>query len=210
MRINRTDSALCVLMFASLVGAHLMNADNILSDLRFLPMLAPLLFFVFPLCLAFRNGIASAQDQLSGTAAGSSWTAFGNVMWHRVYLWLVLWIMYFVILDVCLEDVICGYKLTLSVSSMGLILGMVAGCFAWAPRCNRLWTLALLTELTAVPAFVLLFFLGAFVLDVLGLGGYMGLGIAIYVPFIAFGCLLAAAVLAWIWAWRHGDAWFRT
>ena len=56
---------------------------------------------------------------------------------------------------------------------------------------------------------ILLCFLGAFALNVLGLGGYMGLGIVVYSPFIATGCLLLAAIISWFWAWRRGDAWFR-
>ena len=209
MRITKTDIVLCAIMFASLVVLHVTAEHSLLGGLIALPAFAPSFFFVFPLCQAFLDGIASSHDLMHGTARGSPWKSFGKVLWRRMCLWLPLWIVYFVVLELYLENVVGGGNWIASVSSMGLVLGMVAACFVWAPRCKKLWTLALLTGLTAVPAFVLFLFLGALALNILGLGGYMGLGIVIYSPFIASGCLLVAAIVSWFWAWRRGDAWFR-
>ena len=205
MRITKTDSVLSAIMFASLVGAHVMRANGLI----FVAMLAPSFFFVFPLCQAFQKGIASAREHMHGTAAGSPWREFGKVIWPRLGHWFVLWMVYFAVVEVYLETVVGGLNWSLSVSNAGLVLGTIAACFIWAPRCENLWTLALATGLTVVPAFILFLFLGALALNILGLGGYMGLGIVIYSPFIASGCLLVAAIVSWFWAWRRGDAWFR-
>ena len=205
MRITKTDSVLSAIMFASLVGAHVMRANGLI----FVAMLAPSFFFVFPLSQAFQKGIASAREHMHGTAAGSPWREFGKVIWPRLGHWFVLWMVYFAVVEVYLETVVGGLNWSLSVSNAGLVLGTIAACFIWAPRCENLWTLALATGLTVVPAFILFLFLGALALNILGLGGYMGLGIVIYSPFIASGCLLVAAIISSFWARCRGGAWFR-
>ena len=209
MRITKTDSALAAIMFASLVGAHALREHPVLAEFLVPALLAPSFFFVLPLCQTFRKGIAAARDHIHETATGSPWREFGKVICPRLGHWPVLWMVYFAVVEVYLETVVGGLNWSLSVSNAGLVLGMIGACFIWAPRCENLWTLALATSLTVVPAFILFLFLGALALNILGLGGYMGLGIVIYSPFIASGCLLVAAIVSWFWAWRRGDAWFR-
>jgi hypothetical protein len=205
MRITKTDVVLSAIMFASLVVLHVMRENGLI----FVAMLAPSFFFVFPLCQAFQKGITSARDHIRGTAAGSPWKEFGKVIWPRLAHWFVLWMVYFAVVEVYLETVIGGLNWIASVSNAGLVLGMIGACFIWAPRCENLWTLALATGLTVVPAFSLFLFLGAIVLEVFGLGGYMGLGIVIYSPFVASGCLFVAAIVSSLWARCRGNTWFR-
>jgi hypothetical protein len=184
------------------------------ADCLFVPLSVPPVLFALSLSQAFLKGIAAARDRMDGTVAEPRWTAFGESMWPRLRLWLLLWLVYFAAVEVGIYAFIHIFEFLVSVSSAGVILGMVAACFVWAPRCAKPWKLALLTLLTAAPAFVLFFVLGTLLLDSLGLKRLQGLAGALdillfYAPCIASGCLLVVAVLAGSWARHRGDAWFR-
>lgn len=209
MRMTKSDRFLCAVMLASLIAAHVARQCGSGDEFFFLLLLFPALFFAFPLCRVFSNGIAAARDQMRASAAGSPWKAFDAVLRPRLGRWLVLWIGYFVVLELCLLVAVGGMYLTTSIVGTGQILGMIAACFLWAPRCRKLWTLVLLTALTSVPALILLVFLGAVVLDFLAPKVDVILGVFLYSPLIAAGCLFVAAVVSCWWALLRGNAWFR-
>jgi hypothetical protein len=50
-----------------------------LGGLIALPAFAPSFLFLFPLCQAFLDGIASSHALMHGTAPGSPWKSFGKV-----------------------------------------------------------------------------------------------------------------------------------
>lgn len=211
-RHMRTDIALYLLVIASMIASfaelHVLGPRAFLGPLLALPPLTVPFFFLLPLCQAFLNGIAAARDSMRGGSGRSARERFRRVLLPRVCLWLALWAVYFVVLEVYMELVVGGANVIISASCGGLVLGMVASCFVWAPRCTKLWTLALLTVLTALSGFILFCFLGGAIIALLGLGGYMGLGI-LAAPLVASMFLLLAIIGVWLSARLRGDAWFR-
>jgi hypothetical protein len=212
-RHMRTDIALCLLVTASMIASfaelHVLGPRAFFGGFFALPPLTVPFFFLLLLCQAFLNGIAAARDSMRGGSSRSARERFRRVLLPRVFLWLALWAVYFVVLEVYMELVVGGGNLMASASCGGLVLGMVASCFVWAPRCTKLWTLVLLTVLTALPGFVLFCYLGGAIIASLGLGGYMGLGVIAYAPLVASMFLLLATICAWLSARLRGDAWFR-
>ena len=199
-----TEIALGVVMVISLVVLCAMGDAEILAP----PPLVVAVFFVIPLCQAFLRAVACGREAMT-TGDGSPWATFRRVLWPRGRLWLALWAAYFIVLEVYMGLVLGGGSLMTSASCGGLVLGMVASCFIWAPRCRKLWTLALLTVSTALPGFILFCILGGAIVTSVGLGGYMGLGAVVYAPLVASVFLLLGAICVWRWARRRGDAWFR-
>jgi len=199
-----TEIALCVLMVVSLVVLHAMGG----AELLVVPPLVVSAFFVIPLCQAFLRGVACGREAIT-TGNGPPRTAFWKVLWPRGCIWLALWAVYFIALEVYMGLVLGGGSLMTSASCGGLVLGMVASCFVWAPRCRKLWTLAVLTVLTALPGLILFCILGGAIIASLGLGGYMGLEAVVYAPLVASVFLLLGAICVWVWARLRGDAWFR-
>ena len=86
---------------------------------------------------------------------------------------------------------------------------MVATCFLWAPTCEKPWTLALLSLFTPLLFGALLLGASLFVVALLGMGGYMGLGFVILPPLVTSVGLLIGAIVILVRAWRKGDAWFQ-
>lgn len=102
----------------------------------------------------------------------------------------------------------------MSLPSVGVILLLAASCFVWAPRCRKLWKLALLTLMTVAFVFTLfsvLSYVVVLLLDTLELLdlGYMGMGLLVFPPLVASVLSIVGALCALIWARRKGDAWFR-
>ncbi len=157
-RHMRTDIALYLLVIASMIASfaelHVLGPRAFLGALLALPPLTVPFFFLLPLCQAFLNGIAAARDSIRGGSGRSARERFRRVLLPHVFLWLALWAVYFVALGV-----VGGGNLIVSTCCGGLVLGMVASCSVWAPRCTKLWNLALLTVLTALPVFILFCFL---------------------------------------------------
>ncbi len=208
---RRTEILLAAIMLVSLAVFHVTAEYEyaMLGGLAALPLLVPSLYFAFPLSQAFLSGVAAGRDQTGETRAASPWGAFAKVLGGRMLLWIPLWIAYIVVVEMYLELIVAGGNMVVSVSNAALMLGMAGACFIWAPRCRQLWTLSLLAVVTALPAYVLLFILGAIVLDALGYGGYMGLGLVVGTPFVILGCLFVASFVLGFWAWCRGDKWFR-
>ena len=209
MNITRSDILLAAVMLVSLAVCHVSVEYLMVDEAALLLLFVPSLYFAFPLSQAFLSGVAAGRDQTGETGAASPWGAFVKVLGRRMLLWFPLWIAYIVAVELYLEVIVGGGNMVVSVSNAALMLGMAGACFIWAPRCRQLWTLSLLAILTALPAYVLLFCLGASVLDALGYGGYMGLGLLIHTPFVILGCLFVASFVLGIRAWHRGDAWFR-
>lgn len=212
-RHMRTQIALCLLLIASMIASlaelHVLGPRAFSGGVLFaLPPVTVPFFFLLPLCQAFLNGITAARNSMRGGSSRSARERFRRVLLPRVLLWLALWAFYFVVLEVYMELAVGGGNLIVSAFCGGLVLGMVASCFVWAPRCTKLWTLALLTVLTALPGFILCCYLGIVILASLGLGGYMGLGLLRF-PLVASILLLLATIGVWLWARLRGDAWFR-
>jgi len=159
----RTNIALHLLLIASMIVSfaelHVLGPRALLGGFFALPPLTVPFFFLLPLCRAFLYGIAAARDSMRGGSSRSARKRFRRVMLPHVFVWLTLWAVYFVVLGVYMEFVVGSGNLIVSTCCGGLVLGMVASCFVWAPRCAKLWTLALLTVLTALPVFILFCFL---------------------------------------------------
>ena len=199
-----TEIALCVVMVLSLVVLHAMGGAELLTA----PPLVVAALFVIPLCRAFLRGVASGREAMAN-GASSPRASFRRVVWPRGCVWLVLWAVYFVALEVYMGLILGGGSLMTSASCGGLVLAMVASCFVWAPRCRKLWALVLLTLLTALLGMIFFCILGATIIDALGLGGYMGLGVVVGAPLVASAFLLVVTICLWLWARLRGDAWFR-
>jgi HEAT repeat protein len=209
MRIAKTDLVFCASLLLSFVLFHLARKLSLLGDLAILPMIIPAFMFVFPLCQAFLQGIAAGHEQIRGTASRSAWWAFLSKVWRRAVGWLGLWISFFIAVEVYAYLVVGGGGGFVSALNAGFVLATAALCFFWAPRCQKLWTLSVLTMFTILPTYFLLFCLGASVVDALGYGGYMGLGTLFGAPYVALGCSLLLNVAMGFWSWTRGDAWFR-
>ena len=212
-RHMRTDIALYLLVIASMIASflelHVLGPRAFLGGLFALPPVTVLFFFLLPLCQAFLNGIAAARDSMRGGSGRSARERFRRVLLPHVFIWLVLWSVYFVVLEAYLFKVVGGGNLIVSVPSAGLVLLMVASCFIWAPRCKKLWPLVLLTFLTPLIAFPLAYIPAFAFVYFFGPRGYMDLGLVMIPPLIASLFLVVAAIVTWIRTKRKGDAWFR-
>ena len=106
-----------------------------------MPMIIPVFMFVFPLCQAFSQGIAAGHEQIRAASSGSPRKASRKRAWRRAMRWLGLWIGFFIVVEVYAHLVVGGGGGFFSALNAGVVLGMVAVCFFWVPRCQKLWTL---------------------------------------------------------------------
>jgi len=209
MSIAKTDIALCMAMVVSLVLLHVMGEHGLAGGLFAVPPIALPFFFALPLCQAFLRGIASARDSMRDTTGESPGTVFRNELRPRFRIWLVLWGVYFVILEGYLYKVAGGGSVIVSVPCATMVLLMVTSCFIWSPRCTKLWSLVLLTSLTPPIAFLLAYIPAFAFVYLFGPRGYMDLGLVTIPPLIASLFLVVAVIVTWIRTKRKGNAWFR-
>jgi hypothetical protein len=213
-RHMRTDVALYLLVIASMIASfaelHVLGRRAFLGGFFALPPLTVPFFFLLPLCQAFLNGIGAAREAIRGGSSRWARERFRCVLLPRVFLWLALWAVYFVGLNAYFfKASVVGYLIMLVVPIAGVVLIMVGSCFIWAPRCKKLWTLALLTFVTPLIVFPLAYIPTLAFVYRFAPRGYYGLGLAVYPPLIAYLFLVVAGIGAWLWARRKGDVWFR-
>jgi len=205
MKIKKADIVFVAVTLIALLAFALRMESRLVRILIVVPMIAPSFFFVFALCEAFQDGIASAQRGFQEATGGSPWLSFGKVLGRRARLWLPLWAIFFIAFQPWRNEL----SLCMCISIAGIVWGSAAACFVWAPLCKKVWTLSLLTLLTLGVACGALLGVSMLVIEAMGMGGYMGLGHLFYAPALASGCLLLAAIVAGGWAWWQGNEWFR-
>ena len=218
MTIFKTDVAFLAMTFVSMGVLHVIKQDTVLggrSEWPFavLPVLFMMFLFLAPLCQGFSLGIAHARDSVSDPASVSTTARFRRMVRPRIGCWLVIWTAYLIVLDLYVAKVVGVRGLLVSLPSAGLVLLMTASCLVWAPRCRKLRTLALLTLLTPLVAFILSGFIAfkiTWLLSSLGvIQWYSGLEFLVLPPLITSGLLFVTAIGAWFWVRRKGDAWLR-
>ena len=117
-------------------------------------VLAATLYFAVPLSDEFLKGKTSVRSSGNDQLTKSSKSVFQESIRSRKSLWIVLWLLYYVSLEVILFRKVGGLPFIFTVPSLGLVLSMVPICLLLLQRVSGLWKLALLTS--AIPTGLLL------------------------------------------------------
>ncbi|MHC4857293.1 MAG: TlpA family protein disulfide reductase [Planctomycetota bacterium] len=209
LKIVKSDVVLCLVMCISLILMHIIGEAAIIGGLfAIFPFIVPL-YFVFPLCGSFFQGIAEARNSSLNNSARSPTQVFRNSLRPRLCLWVALWTIYFVALEIYLYRVVGGGNLVVSVPSIALILMMSASCQLWAPRCKKLYTLILLTLFTPPLVLFLFYALSFGFVFCFGPHGYMGLGLVTVPPLLSSILTVIAVVVMWVRVRIQGDNWLQ-
>jgi hypothetical protein len=194
-------------MVASIVELHFFGKHALYGSFLTVPPITVAFFFLLPLCQSFLDGVAAGREALQGTSGIRAWQAFRRVLFPRSILWLALWVIYLIGLELFMEHKFGGGNWITSGLCASLVLGMFASCFVWARRCKQLSALCLLTVISSFAVVAVFIAAAVWLIAVVDGGGYMGLGY-LFAPVVAAGFLLIFAAVCTRYAVRKGDAWF--
>jgi len=139
---------------------------------------------------------------------GSARQRFWDVVRPRFFRWLGLWLAFYFLLETVLWFA-GGFHLILSLSSAGLVAFMVpCGLFSLSWTRSRAGIAGACLGITMVGC-VLLWALTYFVVDNLGMGGYMDIGLLTLPPLVTGGVMILLGIRMAIGVWRRDESWYR-